>query len=73
MLIVQLLQNPAPLDVHQVHNYNMDILNELNKKQREAAQIIDGPILVFAGPGSGKTRVLTHRIAHLISKGGKAI
>ena len=46
----------------------MDILNELNKKQKEAVAIIGGPVLVIAGPGSGKTRCLTHRIAYLIEQ-----
>lgn len=46
----------------------MDILSSLNEKQREAAQIINGPVLVIAGPGSGKTKVLTHRVANLIAQ-----
>ncbi|KKR04088.1 MAG: ATP-dependent DNA helicase PcrA [Parcubacteria group bacterium GW2011_GWF2_39_13b] len=49
-----------------VYTKLMDILSSLNEKQREAAQIINGPVLVIAGPGSGKTKVLTHRIAFLI-------
>ena len=44
----------------------MQILQELNEKQRQAAVHTDGAILVVAGPGTGKTNVITHRIAHLI-------
>ncbi|MBU1292425.1 UvrD-helicase domain-containing protein [Patescibacteria group bacterium] len=46
-----------------------NILSSLNPKQKEAVTIMRGPVLVIAGPGSGKTRCLTHRIAHLIEQG----
>ncbi|MDF2677186.1 MAG: pcrA, partial [Bacillota bacterium] len=47
----------------------MNLLNSLNEKQKEAAAHDKGPILVIAGAGTGKTRVLTHRIANLIETG----
>ncbi|MBU2264611.1 UvrD-helicase domain-containing protein, partial [Patescibacteria group bacterium] len=45
------------------------IFKGLNQKQIEAVSQIDGPVLIIAGPGSGKTRVLTHRVAYLIEQG----
>ena len=47
---------------------NSDYLDNLNNAQKEAVLHVDGPLLIVAGAGSGKTKVLTSRIAHIIKK-----
>jgi DNA helicase-2/ATP-dependent DNA helicase PcrA len=46
-----------------------EILKDLNEQQREAVQFKDGQLIIFAGAGTGKTKVITHRMAYLISQG----
>jgi DNA helicase II / ATP-dependent DNA helicase PcrA len=60
----------CPALVLRVANHNMqDYLKGLNERQKEAVLAIEGPLMIVAGAGSGKTKVLTTRIAHLMAKG----
>ena len=47
---------------------NLEYLKNLNERQKEAVSFLDGPLLIVAGAGSGKTKVLTSRIAHIINE-----
>ncbi len=47
---------------------NLEYLKTLNEQQKEAVSYLDGPLLIVAGAGSGKTKVLTSRIAHIIKQ-----
>ena len=71
--IFAVLNPPAPLrkgeGMIKRKTMNNNYLDELNESQREAVLYNDGPSLVIAGAGSGKTRVLTYKIAHLMNEG----
>ena len=53
--------------IQQIFMLKSNYLSNLNEKQQEAVESLDGPLLIVAGAGSGKTKVLTSRIAHIIS------
>jgi DNA helicase II / ATP-dependent DNA helicase PcrA len=61
---------PMPETPKATIRYRLSILDALDGDQRAAASIAGGPLLIVAGPGSGKTRTLTHRIAHLVAERG---
>jgi uncharacterized protein (TIGR00375 family) len=63
---------PTPLPSATVPSGHTGVLAALDADQARAAALVDGPLMVIAGPGSGKTRMLTHRIAHLVTERGIA-
>src|SRR3989344_4744588 len=68
----QRINPPVGGDVHTPQNWYyspITMADELNPKQKEAVETTDGPILIVAGAGAGKTRVIAERIRHLIKKG----
>jgi len=71
--ILQVYRTPhAPIFHHDWPIRLSTLFHNLTSAQREAVEHIDGPLLILAGPGSGKTRVVTHRIGHMIEQGIEA-
>ena len=68
MLFLKNVNNAIIIEISKLGGIALD-LNTLNKEQLEAVKTVDGPLLILAGAGSGKTRVITYRIAHLIEIG----
>lgn len=68
------IKKPIKTDKKVIQNtkVSIGILDQLDEEQQKAAKIVDGALLIVAGPGAGKTRTLTHRIAHMIKEKGVA-